>query len=82
MTDGLGGAVQAQPLAAVVVVDGVEAARVGDQAEADDAAHGGEREVDDLPQPAGLVVPGVSALQLVRTAAVNGVEQPQEQILG
>src|SRR6185369_5312107 len=50
------GAVESQPFGDLVVVDRIEASRVVRQAEADDSAHDGEREIDDLPQPANLIV--------------------------
>src|SRR5205814_1679140 len=48
----VGRAVHPQPFATVVVVDRVEAARVGEEMVPDDAAQRGERQVGDRPQAA------------------------------
>jgi hypothetical protein len=77
----LRGAVQAQPFGDLVVVDRIEAARIVRQAEADDAAHDGEREIDDLPQPADLVVLFGDDLQLAVRVGGQRIHQVQDRAL-
>ena len=78
----LRGAVHEQPLAAVVVLDRVEAARVGRQVEADDAAQGRERQVDDRPQAPELDVLRRARVDLLARVGGERVEHPQDEVLG
>ena len=52
----LRGAVHPQPFPAIIVVDRVEPARVGEQPEAHDSDQDGEDKIDDLPPATNLVV--------------------------
>ena len=73
-----GGAVQEEPLATVVVVDRVEAARIIHEPEANLSPHGRERQVDDLPDPPQLGIVLESALEEPPRVRDGGVQEPHE----
>ena len=77
----LRGAVEAQPLPAVVVVDGVEAARIGQQPEAEPPADHRQHHVDDLPDAAELVVAADQLRELIAQGRGHRVMEAQEQVL-
>ncbi len=72
----------AQPVAHLVVVERVEAARIGRQAGTDRAAQAGQHQVEHLPQPAAAVVGGDHPAQQVAGGGGDGVDQPQHQLGG
>ena len=78
----VGRAVEPQPVAPIVVVDRVEAARIGQQAEAHDALHGGEHHVDDFPQAACLVVALGEHSELAPRVRADAVDQMEHRVLG
>ncbi len=78
----LGGAVEHQPVAHLVVVEGVEAARVSGQPAADRAAQPGQHQVQHHPQAAGLVVAADQSRQQAARAVGDEVDQPHHQLAG
>ena len=77
----LGRAVHAQPLAALEVVDGLQAAWRQQQAVAHRADQDRQHEVDDLPLAAHLVVGADDVLELLAHDAGHRVQQAQRHVL-
>ena len=77
----VGRAVHPQPFATVVVVDRVEAARVGEEMVPDDAAQRGERQVGDRPQAAEREVALGARLDLAPGVGGEGVQEAEHEVL-
>ena len=75
----LGRAVGAQPVAPVLIVDGVEATRVKGQALQRGAAQDGQDQVYHLPEAAQLGVSGGQPLGVLAGGARQGLDQPDQQ---